>query len=85
MAAPPSECDLLVVGSGAGGLSTAVTAAWHGLEVILAEKEPAFGGTSAWSGGWMWTPLNPLARRAGRQSHIVYRIEFHLEGRHNTI
>ena len=65
MAAPPNECDLLVVGSGAGGLSTAVTAAWHGLEVILAEKEPAFGGTTAWSGGWMWTPRNPLARRAG--------------------
>ena len=65
MAAPPNECDLLVVGSGAGGLSTAVTAAWHGLKVILAEKESAFGGTTAWSGGWMWTPRNPLARRAG--------------------
>ena len=58
-------CDLLVVGSGAGGLSAAVTAAWHGLRVIVAEKEPVFGGTTAWSGGWMWTPRNPLARRAG--------------------
>ncbi len=58
-------CDLLVIGSGAGGLSAAVTAAWHGLKVIVAEKEPVFGGTTAWSGGWMWAPLNPLARRAG--------------------
>ena len=65
MTTPPIECDLLVVGSGAGGLSTAVTAAWHGLKVILAEKEPVFGGTTAWSGGWMWAPLNPLAQRAG--------------------
>ena len=55
-------CDLLVVGSGAGGLSAAVTAACHGLKVIVAEKEPVLGGTTAWSGGWMWAPLNPLAR-----------------------
>ncbi len=65
MSLPPIECDLLVVGSGAGGLSTAVTAAWHGLKVILAEKEPVFGGTTAWSGGWMWAPRNPLAQQAG--------------------
>ncbi|MGI4794346.1 MAG: FAD-dependent oxidoreductase [Janthinobacterium lividum] len=59
------DCDLLVVGSGAGGLSAAVTAAFHGLKVIVAEKEPVFGGTTAWSGGWTWVPLNPLAQRAG--------------------
>src|SRR3954462_12112297 len=59
------DCDLLVIGSGAGGLSAAVTAAWHDLKVIVAEKEPVLGGTTAWSGGWMWAPLNPLARRAG--------------------
>jgi succinate dehydrogenase/fumarate reductase flavoprotein subunit len=47
------DCDLLVIGSGAGGLSAAVTAAWHGLKVIVAEKEPVFGGTTARSGGWM--------------------------------
>ncbi len=59
------DCDLLVIGSGAGGLAAAVTAAWHGLNVVVAEKEPVFGGTTAWSGGWMWTPRNPLAMRAG--------------------
>src|ERR1700760_3768034 len=63
--APPIECDLLVVGSGAGGLSAAVTAAWHGLKVIVAEKEEVFGGTTAWSGGWMWAPRNPVVQRAG--------------------
>src|SRR3954466_7900149 len=61
----PDECDVLVIGSGAGGLSTAVTAAWHGLSVIVVEKEPVIGGTTAWSGGWMWIPRNPLARGAG--------------------
>ena len=59
------HCDLLVVGSGASGLAAAVTAAAHGLRVIVAEREPVFGGTTAWSGGWMWVPCNPLARRAG--------------------
>ncbi len=64
-APPPTTCDLLVIGSGAAGLSAAVTAAWHGLKVIVAEKDAVCGGATAWSGGWMWAPLNPLARRAG--------------------
>jgi succinate dehydrogenase/fumarate reductase flavoprotein subunit len=65
-AAPhPFDCDLLVLGSGAGALSAAVTAAHLGLKVIVAEKEPVFGGTTAWSGGWMWIPRNPLALAAG--------------------
>ena len=62
---PETECDVLVIGSGAGGFSAAVTAAWHGLKVIVVEKERVFGGTTAWSGGWMWIPRNPLAQRAG--------------------
>ncbi|MAW87988.1 MAG: FAD-binding dehydrogenase [Phyllobacteriaceae bacterium] len=63
--AAPIECDVLVAGSGAGGLAAAVAAAFHGLSVVVAEKEPVFGGTTAWSGGWLWIPRNPLARRAG--------------------
>jgi succinate dehydrogenase/fumarate reductase flavoprotein subunit len=59
------NCDLLVVGSGAAGLAAAVTAAWHGLKVVVVEKDAVFGGATAWSGGWMWVPGNPLAKRAG--------------------
>ena len=59
------DCDLLIIGSGAGGLSAAVTAAHLGLKVIVLEKEPQYGGTTAWSGGWMWLPRNPLAQAAG--------------------
>lgn len=61
----PDACDLLVVGSGAGGLSAAVTAAWLGLHVVVVEKAPVLGGTTAWSGGWLWVPGNPLALAAG--------------------
>ncbi|MDA9440651.1 FAD-binding dehydrogenase [Bradyrhizobium sp. CCBAU 51745] len=59
------DCDLLVIGSGAGGLATAVTGAALGLDVIVIEKEAQLGGTTAWSGGWMWIPHNPLAKAAG--------------------
>ena len=50
------DCDVLVIGSGAAGLSAAVTAAWHGQRVIVVEKDEVFGGATAWSGGWMWCP-----------------------------
>jgi succinate dehydrogenase/fumarate reductase flavoprotein subunit len=58
-------CDVLVVGSGAGGLAAAVAAAHRRLDVIVVEKEHLFGGTTARSGGWMWIPGNAPARRAG--------------------
>lgn len=59
------DCDLLVIGSGASGLAAAVTAAAQGLKVIVVEKHSSFGGATAWSGGWLWVPGNPLAKRAG--------------------
>lgn len=58
-------CDLLVAGSGAAGLSAALAAARRGLKVIVAEKADVIGGTTAWSGGWIWAPCNPVAKRNG--------------------
>ncbi|WP_431015319.1 FAD-dependent oxidoreductase [Bradyrhizobium pachyrhizi] len=58
-------CDVLIVGAGAAGLAAAVTAARNGLKVIIAEKAPYYGGTSAVSGGWVWVPCSAQARAAG--------------------
>lgn len=57
--------DVLVVGTGASGMATAVTAASHGLKVLVVEKEAKFGGTTARSGGWLWIPGTRLAKDQG--------------------
>lgn len=62
-----AECDLLVIGTGAAGLSAAITARLLGLTVIAVEKEPWIGGTTALSGGWCWIPMSPVGLAAGVQ------------------
>ncbi len=64
------ECDLLVVGSGAAGLSCAITAKKRGLDVVVIEKEPVFGGTTALSGGVLWVPLNQHGRQQNPQDTL---------------
>ena len=59
------DCDVLVVGSGASGMAAAITAASAGLKVLIIEKEPRFGGSTARSGGWLWIPGTALARVQG--------------------
>ncbi|MEV6219177.1 3-oxosteroid 1-dehydrogenase [Nocardia sp. NPDC051833] len=62
----PETVDIVVVGSGAAGMSAAITAARHGLSVVMVEKASRWGGSTARSGGGVWIPGNSaLGRLAG--------------------
>ncbi len=52
------EVDVLVVGSGASGLTAAILAADHGARVLVIDRSAKLGGTTAVSGGGAWIPLN---------------------------
>lgn len=71
------ECDIVVVGSGAGGMTGAYVAAREGLHVILIENTDRFGGTSAYSGGGMWFPCNAALRRAGDDDRMEDAREYY--------
>lgn len=59
------EADILVVGSGVGALSAAVTAHENGDAVMVLEKAPITGGTSAKSAGVLWVPANFTLKERG--------------------
>src|SRR5580698_11258296 len=59
------EADLLVVGAGAAGMTTALVGALEGLKTILCEKSDMVGGTTATSAGTVWIPGSHQSKAAG--------------------
>ncbi len=57
--------DVIIVGSGAGAMTTALCAHDLGLSVVMIEKSDQYGGTSAVSGGGIWIPNNKKMKAAG--------------------
>ena len=62
----PDPFDVIVIGAGAGGMTAAAVAAAEHLRVLLLEKAPVVGGTTALSGGMVWIPNNPKMAAVGR-------------------
>ena len=52
--------DLLIAGSGGGGMVAALAALDSGLEPLVIEKQALIGGSTGMSGGMVWLPNNPL-------------------------
>ena len=57
--------DVLVIGSGGGGMTAALAADASGLDTLVVEKSAQFGGSTALSGGGIWVPGAPSQRKAG--------------------
>lgn len=70
------EFDVVVLGTGAAGLTAAIRASAEGASVGLFEKQDRIGGTAAWSGGMAWIPGNPHMAAAGatdsREDALTY-------------
>lgn len=78
------DTDLVVVGSGAAGLTAAIVARRRGLRVTLLEKDALVGGTTAISGGVLWVPGTDIGRRQNPDDsrEDVHRYLRHETGRH---
>lgn len=57
--------DVLVIGSGGGGMTAALAAHAAGLDTLVVEKGSHFGGSTALSGGGIWVPGAPSQKREG--------------------
>jgi succinate dehydrogenase/fumarate reductase flavoprotein subunit len=62
-----STSDVVVIGGGGAGLAAAIEAARFGASVTLLEKNPALGGSTAWSVGSISITNSPHQRRQGIQ------------------
>lgn len=68
--------DVLVIGSGAGAMTSALRAAHTGATVLIVEKGSRYGGTSATSGGGVWIPCNHLMTLCGVEDSPQDALEY---------
>lgn len=70
------EADVVAVGSGGGGLASAITAHDHGASALVLERSDQVGGVTAYSMGEVWVPGNHLAKAAGIEDSIENGIRY---------
>ena len=72
----PSQLDVLVVGSGAAGLISALAAQHAGRSVAVIEKADKLGGTTSAGGGVIWAPNNAIGKAAGYSDSYEQAIDY---------
>jgi 3-oxosteroid 1-dehydrogenase len=77
--------DVVVLGTGAAGLTAAIAAHEGGASVGLFEKAETVGGTSAWSGGQIWIPNNPHELACGKQDSRAKALTYLMSLSHGMI
>ena len=70
------QFDVVVLGTGAAGLTAAITAHDGGARVLVLEKAEQVGGTTAWSGGQIWIPNNPHMAEVGASDSREEALEY---------
>ncbi|MGE5252638.1 MAG: FAD-binding protein [Planctomycetaceae bacterium] len=70
------ECELVVLGAGAGGMTAALVASIEGLRTLLIEKSDQVGGTTAYSSGTVWIPNNAQQRQLGVTKDAAAALEY---------
>lgn len=64
------EVDVLVVGTGAAGMTAAISATELGQRALVVESTAKWGGTTSLSGGGLWMPTNPLMSTFGQEDSV---------------
>jgi len=80
-----TEFDVVVLGTGAGGLVSAISAHDGGASVGVFEKAPTVGGTTAIGGGVTWVPANHQAAEAGVEDSPERALEYLMSLSHDQI
>ena len=66
------EADVVVIGSGAAGLASALSAQHEGADVVLLEKAATLGGTTIKSSAWAWYPNHEGVRGDEKADALRY-------------
>jgi fumarate reductase flavoprotein subunit len=77
------KADMVIIGGGGAGTAAALTAIQNGVkEVVLLEKQPDLGGTSALAGGQLWGAETHIQQAAGAKTNKDEAFKEHMEFNH---
>lgn len=80
-----NQYDVIIVGSGAGAMTSAIFAADKGNTVLIVEKSDKYGGTSAISGGGIWIPNNDEFKALGGNDSFQKALTYVKEASQGTV